>query len=380
MGAYGSPELYPYNSDDDNKKKNDKNSTHIAYKILMIVLGIIFSIVSSVNWKIPIITVWLIADVILWIVETATGSTKATKKLWKIQGWIYLICLILIPIGFGLFAVGKHLTESGEADLARIESEYGSETEAYIEETVQEKQTASEDELNFMADTALRRYQNEQSEEDFRQSCSDINYKEFMRYPEQHVGDKVKLECKVVQNVVDTNGNLDFYRVQTKDDDGYWLGNEYVVIDNRSDHTRILEDDLITIYGRFGGLETIQRVLGQGYNSELPVIEMVYVDIASEEEQMQSDIEARALQYANNSALSKNRIMQEMRSEGYTEKELVKALQNIDVDWNEQAVKAANWYIGTYPDIDREMLKEQLTRNEGFTGTEAEYALNKVGF
>lgn len=368
MGAYGSPELYPYNSDDDNKKKNDKNSTHIAYKILMIVLGIIFSIVSSVNWKIPIITVWLIADVILWIVETATGSTKATKKLWKIQGWIYLICLILIPIEFGLFAVGKHLTESGEADLAHIESE------SYIEETVPETRET------VLETNALEKYQNEQSEEDFRQSCSEITYKEFMRYPEKHVGDKVKLECKVVQNVMDTDGNLDFYRVQTKDDDGYWLGNEYVVIDDRSDHTRILEDDLITIYGRFGGLETIQRVLGQGYNSELPVIEMVYVDIASEEEQMQSDIEARALQYANNSALSKNRIMQEMRSEGYTEKELVKALQNIDVDWNEQAVKAANWYIGTYPDIDREMLKEQLTRNEGFTGTEAEYALNKVGF
>lgn len=374
MGAYGSPELYPYNSDDDNKKKKDKNSTHIAYKTLMIVLGIIFSIASSVTYKFPILTVWLIADIILWIVEAATGSTKATKKLWKIQGWIYLICLILIPVGFGLFEVGKRLAESGEADLARIESEYESETEAYIEETVPETRET------VLETSALEKYQNEQSEDDFRQSCSGIDYKEFMRYPEKHVGDKVKLECKVVQNVVDTNGNLDFYRVQTKDDDGYWLGNEYVVIDDRSDHTRILEDDLITIYGRFGGLETIQRVLGQGYNSELPVIEMVYADIASEEEQMQSDIEARALQYANNSALSKNRIMQEMRSEGYTEKELVKALQNIDVDWNEQAVKAANWYISTYPDIDREMLKEQLTRNEGFTGTEAEYALNKVGF
>lgn len=86
MGAYGSPELYPYNSDDDNKKKKDKNSTHIAYKILMIVLGIVLSIASSVKIGFPILTVWLIIDIVLLIVEAATGSTKITKLLWKIQG------------------------------------------------------------------------------------------------------------------------------------------------------------------------------------------------------------------------------------------------------------------------------------------------------
>ena len=362
-------------------RKKTKKNTHIVYKILMIVLGIAFSISSSLTIGFPIITIWLLADSILWIVEAVHGSTKVTKILWKIQGWIYLISLAFITIGFGLKAVGERLVREGEADLARIESEYELETEPYIEETVPETQAVSETRATFITDRALRKYQNEQSEEEFKQSCSDLDYKEFMRYPEKHIGDKVKLECKVVQNVMDTNGNIAFYHGQTRDDNGYWLGNEFVIFDNRSDDTRILEDDIITVYGKFTGMETVQRIIGQGYNTELPAIKMIYVDIASEEEQRQSDIEARALQYASSSALSKNRIIQQMQKEGYSEKELAKALNNIDIDWNEQAVRAANWYLGIYKNgLNRETLKEYLTRNEGFTGTEAEYALSQVGF
>lgn len=373
MGAYGSPELYPYNFDNNNNKKKDTtNNTHIAYKILMLVIGIVASILSSLTIGFLNITIWLITDIIIWVYEAVRGSTKVTKILWKIQGWVYLILLIIIPIVFGLAAVGNQLGAEVGADPTHIESEYTQETEPFQEN----KATVPEAKAK-----AIEKYNNERSEAEFKQSCSDLDYKEFMRYPEKHMGDKVKLECKVVQNVMDTNGNIAFYHGQTRDDNGYWYGNEFVIFDDRSDHTRILEDDIITVYGKFTGMETVQRVLGQGYNSELPAIEMLYVDIASEEEQRQSDIEARALQYASSSALSKNRIIQQMQKEGYSEKELAKALNNIDVDWNEQAVRAANWYLGIYKNgLDRETLKEYLTRNEGFTGTEAEYALSQVGF
>lgn len=167
----------------------------------------------------------------------------------------------------------------------------------------------------------------------------------------------------------------------TQDENGYWYGNEYIILDSRSDSTRILEDDLITVYGEFAGMEIVTRVLGQGYQSELPSIKMFYVDIASEKEQKQSEIQAKAMYYINNLALSKTGIIQQMKSEGYNEQELKEALNKLDVDWNEQAVKAANWYLSIYKNnIDREMMKQCLEKNEGFTSREVEYALRKVGF
>lgn len=72
------------------------------------------------------------------------------------------------------------------------------------------------DNIKHVETTALDKFKNEQSEDEFKQSCVEIEYKEFMRYPDEHKGDKVKLECKVTQNVRDTLGNFAYYRVNTR--------------------------------------------------------------------------------------------------------------------------------------------------------------------
>ena len=44
------------------------------------------------------------------------------------------------------------------------------------------------------------------------------------------------------------------------------------------DSTRLLEDDILTIYGEFAGLQTVTRAL-TGTKEDVPAIKAYYIDI-----------------------------------------------------------------------------------------------------
>ena len=70
------------------------------------------------------------------------------------------------------------------------------------------------------------------------------------------------------------------YRVMT-DNDGYglYLDDEYYVIDKReSGSVKLLEDDIVMIYGKFGGMKKVTRAL-TWTTDEVPSIEMKYAEI-----------------------------------------------------------------------------------------------------
>jgi hypothetical protein len=118
------------------------------------------------------------------------------------------------------------------------------------------------------------------SEEDFRASCETLDYKSLLRNPDEYIGKNVTVTVKISQVLSETYGDEKYYRCYTDDSgSGFYYDDEYYIADDRYDGTpKLLEDDIITIYGTYEGIETITRAIG-GTSDEVPQISMKYVTL-----------------------------------------------------------------------------------------------------
>ena len=119
------------------------------------------------------------------------------------------------------------------------------------------------------------------SEDEYRAECETVNYKDLCRYPDQYAGKKITITGKV-QQIMDANwlSSDKAWRVQTDNDGyGYYLDDEYYAIDKRpSDTIKVLQDDIVVIYGEFTGMTNVTRAL-TNTTDEIPCIDVAYVDI-----------------------------------------------------------------------------------------------------
>lgn len=109
-----------------------------------------------------------------------------------------------------------------------------------------------------------------------------MDYKELFRYPDKYKGTKVMVKVRVAQIVsANFSGSRKAWRAYTDNSGyGFYADDEYYMLDKRGgDAVKILEDDIITVYGEFTGLEKITRAL-TGTTDELPRIEVKYADLA----------------------------------------------------------------------------------------------------
>lgn len=119
------------------------------------------------------------------------------------------------------------------------------------------------------------------SEDEYRAECETVKYKDLCRYPDQYAGKKITITGKV-QQIMDANwlSSDKAWRVQTDNDGyGYYLDDEYYTIDKRpSDAIKVLQDDIVVIYGEFTGMTNVTRAL-TNTTDEIPCIDVAYVDI-----------------------------------------------------------------------------------------------------
>lgn len=119
------------------------------------------------------------------------------------------------------------------------------------------------------------------SEDDYKAECQTVDYKELCRYPEKYEGTKIAVKVKVSQ-IIDANfsGSEKAWRTYTDNSGyGFYADDEYYMLDKRGgDAVKILDDDIITVYGEFTGLEKITRAL-TSTTDELPRIEVKYADL-----------------------------------------------------------------------------------------------------
>lgn len=117
------------------------------------------------------------------------------------------------------------------------------------------------------------------SENEYKNSCGTISFKDLSRNPDKYKGNKYKFTGEVVQAMEQSYFGNTVYalRINVTKGEYFWEDTIYatVVIDSGDD--RILEDDIITIWGTCEGLYTYESVLGSSVS--LPKIKIEYYAI-----------------------------------------------------------------------------------------------------
>lgn len=110
------------------------------------------------------------------------------------------------------------------------------------------------------------------SEEDYKLSCQNYTYEELARNPENYKGEKIALRGEVIQ-VLESGKNVEL-RVNMNNEYDQTV---YILYTLKSNEGRILENDIVKIYGTFEGLITYESVFGAKIT--IPRIDAKYIEI-----------------------------------------------------------------------------------------------------
>lgn len=210
----------------------------------------------------------------------AMGIQFIRKKNMRVPG----ICVIA---SFVIFIVCFSVTVSSDKTSASDETEFAGNATYKALETTTVEEITTQAEIEKKPETTTEAETNvaeTESEDEFKASCKDIGYKKLLRTPEDYIGQRIVLTAEV-QQIID-GGMFDdrkYYRIETDNDgSGYYYDDEYCMYDMCvNDDMKILEGDVLKIYGEFAGLETMKRVI-TGSKDEVPTVNVYYIELVSE--------------------------------------------------------------------------------------------------
>lgn len=125
------------------------------------------------------------------------------------------------------------------------------------------------------------------SEEDFKASCQPFDYKTIARNPDDYIGQNFVVDVKIFQTA---NGkwysDYDvYYKAYTNDEYDLWMGDFLYVIDcqnkDSESYLKVLDDDIIRVYGTFNGMTESSNALTGTTNEEI-ALDMYYCELISE--------------------------------------------------------------------------------------------------
>ena len=171
--------------------------------------------------------------------------------------------------------VGTYVTNAD--DWVYFSDSYIEESGEAAEQTYQ-RLKAKGDKLRA-ADAKAEKEKAKKAKKDYIASCKTYKYKDIARNPDKYYGKRAKFKGEVVQVIegyFDTTLRVDV----TKGKYGIYTDTMYVVYTPQSTtENRILEDDIITIYGELAGIETYETVMGAKVS--IPRIDAEYITINS---------------------------------------------------------------------------------------------------
>ena len=240
------------------KKKN-------TIGILSLILGIAGMLLSCVIVGI----VPAIASVVLGII----GIVKNNGKGQSIAGIVCGIIGILIFL-FALIISGT--TDTGSVADTQQQTEAVS---GQMKEPNDSKSSESE-----KKDT---KKSEEQMQKEFIDSCQEFDYKKIARNPDDYIGQNFKVTVQIYSK---SEGGLfteSYMKAYTDDGSGTYFDKMIYVFDEQNDssasHVNVLENDIITVYGTFEGMEDTTNMLN-GEKSKDVALHMKYAKLISEGE------------------------------------------------------------------------------------------------
>lgn len=131
------------------------------------------------------------------------------------------------------------------------------------------------------AESKAMELNNFETKDEYIASCAEYGYKDISRQPDSYKGKRAKFKGKVIQVLEGYGDNIAMRVDVTQDDYGLWSDTIYVNYTRKSDdEPRILEDDIIIMYGELDGIETYTTVLGSSMS--IPRIAAEYISLQAE--------------------------------------------------------------------------------------------------
>ena len=184
--------------------------------------------------------------------DNATAEFKKKDKRRK----ILTVVLVLFA-----FALGAFFASPSDADEVK---------------TTTEKTTSSTKQT-----TSTTTEKPEMSKKEYKSSCEQLDFSKVVRNPDKYKGKLYKFVGEVIQ-CEETSAFLSDDKILTlrinvtKDEYGFWNDTVYVTYTLTAGKDRILEDDIVTVYGECDGAETYTSVLGNSVT--LPAFNAEYIE------------------------------------------------------------------------------------------------------
>lgn len=189
-----------------------------------------------------------------------TPQELPEKKKPFYKKWWFIVIVIIMVIGI--------IGGGDEEETPNIDDESKqTASETMANKKTEDKKPSKEEKEKAKKEQALK------EKEEFIKSAKEYDYKEIERNPDNYKGKTAVFKGKVIQA---SEGLLDtvVYRVATKEETDNVV---YVSYKRPDEETRILEDDMITIYGELDGVTTYRSVLGGDIT--IPSIRAKYINI-----------------------------------------------------------------------------------------------------
>jgi hypothetical protein len=205
----------------------------------------------------------------------AVQQPKSKKPIYK-KWWFWVIIVVVLIAVYGIAMSNKNQTNSdtNETTVQAVTTVEGE------NETTAEPTTAEPTTEEPTQDPAI-------VEEEFKNSCESISFEDLSRNPDKYKDNKYTFTGEVIQvqendswlsdtTQVDLRINVTKKTYEYLDED-YWEDTIYATIELPEGADRILEDDIITIWGTCDGNYTYESVLGNKVS--LPKIDVEYYSI-----------------------------------------------------------------------------------------------------
>lgn len=187
---------------------------------------------------------------------------NGTKKPFYKKWWFWVIVVVIV-ISIGAGSAGKNSSKDTDNKETTTVSTSAVETTT-VQPTAKAKKKVS-----------VKAYKNK---------CKTLSFKDLSRNPDKHKGEKLKYTGQVIQvqedeHWLDDNTTVDLRINVTKDEYGLWDDTIYATVELPKNADRILEDDIITIWGECDGKYSYTSVLGSDVT--LPKINIEYYSVKS---------------------------------------------------------------------------------------------------
>lgn len=252
--------------------------------VASLILGIISLIVGFVPLCGIIALIPAIIGLILGIIDIISKNKTKEKKNQSIAGIILSAISIVFIIFWAIIVSGMDMETNSNFTNEYLENKQIEEQQKQDEELIRQKEEQKrieeqqeQEKIQQEQQEKQRQEQEKQNIENYKASCINYNYKEIARNPNNYNGKRMKFTGEVIQ-VSEGWFNSVILRINvTKGEYGFYEDTIYCTYIYSENESKILKDDIVTIYGECKGEETYTSILGQ--NITIPKVEIKYIQI-----------------------------------------------------------------------------------------------------